>query len=234
MRDYYGFYYPKRKPIDVEKELAKLRKKNPYIEPVQIEGRKISVTWWGIAWNENLESYADFASRIGRGRTYVRGGKVLDLQISPGLVLASVIGQKLYQTEIRIKPLAQDKWDNIVAAAGRRIDSLEELAEGRFPQALAELFTRQEQGLFPSPNEIRFSCSCPDWAVMCKHVAAVLYGIGNRLDSDPTLFFTLRDIDFAQLLKKSLEEKLTNMLENADNKTNRVIENADIAKLFGV
>jgi len=234
MWNYYGYTYRSKKPVDVEKEIAKLRKKNPHIEPVQIEGRNISVTWWGQAWNHNLEQYADFATRIGRGRSYVRAGKVLDLQLGPGMVHAQVIGQKLYKTDILIEPLAKEKWDKIVSAAGRSIHSLEELAEGRFPKALAELFTSQKQGLFPSPKEIKFSCSCPDWAVMCKHVAAVLYGIGNRFDRDPTLFFQLRNIDFALLLKRSLEEKLTGMLDNADNKTARVIENADISKLFNI
>lgn len=227
-------WYPRRKPVDVEKELAKLRKKNPHIEPVVVQGRKISLTWWGIAWNENLESYADFESRIGRGRTYVRAGRVLDLQINPGLVKALVAGVKKYEVAIAIKPLEKKKWQSIVDAAGRQVSSLEELAEGKFPKGLADLFTQHGAGLFPSPKEITFNCSCPDWAVMCKHVAATLYGIGNRLDDDPTLFFKLRDIDFELLLKKSVESKLASMLENADKKSNRVITKADINKLFGL
>ena len=230
----WGSYYPRRKPVDVEKELAKLRKKNPHIEPVIVKGRNISVTWWGIAWNKNLESYADFESRIGRGRTYVRAGRVLDLQIRPGLVRALVAGNKRYEVEIGIRPLEKDKWRSIVEAAGRQIASLEELAEGKFPKALAELFTLHNSGLFPSPGEISFDCSCPDWAYMCKHVAATLYGVGNRLDDDPTLFFTLRDIDFELLLKRSVEAKLQSMLENADKTSSRALTNVDIEKLFGL
>ena len=230
----WGNYYQHRKPFDPEKELAKLRKKNPRIEPVIVEGRKLSVTWWGMAWNKNLESYADYESRIGRGRTYVRAGRVLDLQISPGLVKALVAGNKKYEVVIAIKPLDQDRWRKILEAAGRRIASLEELAEGRFPKALAELFTTKGSGLFPAPSEIAFDCSCPDWAVMCKHVAAALYGIGSRLDDDPTLFFTLRDIDFELLLQRSVEAKLVSMLENADKKTSRVIAKSKINKLFGI
>ena len=227
-------YYPKRKAVNVERALAQLRKMNPHVEPVVVQGRKICVTWWGIAWNENLESYADYESRIGRGRTYVRAGRVLDLQISPGLVKALVAGTENYEVEIAIKPLDKEKWQLIVDAAGRQIASLEELAEGKFPKTLADLFTMHEAGLFPSPEEISFDCSCPDWAVMCKHVAATLYGIGNRLDDDPTLFFKLRDIDFELLLKKSVESKLTSMLENAERKSGRIIEKADIGKLFGI
>jgi len=230
----FSLWYPRRQPVDVEKELAKLRKKNPHIEPVVVQGRKISLTWWGIAWNENLESYADFESRIGRGRTYVRAGRVLDLQINPGLVKALVAGVKKYEVAIAIKPLEKKKWQSIVDAAGRQVSSLEELAEGKFPKGLADLFTQHGAGLFPSPKEITFNCSCPDWAVMCKHVAATLYGIGNRLDDDPTLFFKLRDIDFELLLKKSVESKLASMLENAGKKSNRVIAKADINKLFGL
>ena len=230
----WGSYYPRRKAVDVERELAKLRKQKPHIAPVIVPGRKISVTWWGVAWNQNLESYADYASRIGRGRTYVRAGRVLDLQISPGQVNAVVAGNHNYEVEIRIKPLEQEKWRSIVETAGRQIASLEELAEGKFPQALAELFTTPGSGLFPAPEQISFACSCPDWAVMCKHVAATLYGVGNRLDDDPTLFFTLRDIDFELLLKKSVETKLLHMLENADKKSNRILTKVNLEKLFNL
>ncbi|MDR1603358.1 MAG: hypothetical protein LBS10_01015 [Gracilibacteraceae bacterium] len=227
-------YYTRREPVNVQRKLNQLRKENPDISPVTIAGRKIATTWWGIAWNKNLESYADYASRIGRGRSYVRGGNVLDLQISPGVITAQVQGSDLYQVIITVKPLPKAKWDAIVAKCSRKVASLEELAAGKFPQALEELFTAKGEGLFPSPREISFDCSCPDWADMCKHVAATLYGVGNRLDTDPTLFFQLRGVAFGELLKKSVDEKMESMLKNAGTKSQRVLADADINQLFGL
>lgn len=219
-----------------EKQLAKLKKKNSNLNPIIIQGNKIAKTWWGMAWNKNLESYADYSNRIGRGRSYVKNGFVLDLQIEKGTVKALVAGSgsKPYAVTVMIEPLETKKWDSIVKACGNKIGSIEELTAGKFPKELAEIFSLKGKGLFPTPKEIDFSCSCPDWAYMCKHVAAVLYGIGTRFDEDPVLFFTLRGIDVEQLLKKSVEEKMKSMLKNADRKTGRVMEDVDVGQLFGV
>lgn len=236
MWGYYEYVPISAKKAAAEKQLAKLKKKNPNICPVVISGNKIAQSWWGVAWNKNLESYADYSNRIGRGRSYVKNGFVLDLQISPGTVTALVhgSGSKPYMVEIAIAPLSKHKWNSITKDCSRSIANLEELAGGQFPKDLAELFTQKGHGLFPTPKEIKFDCSCPDWAYMCKHVAAALYGVGARLDEDPTLFFKLRDIPFEDLLKKSVEEKMRNMLKNAGKKSKRVIKDADIKKIFGV
>ena len=235
MWDYYG-YKPRTKPKDPAAQLAKLRKKNPDIKPVTIEGRKLARSWWALAWNKNLESYADYESRIGRGRSYVRSGAVLDLSVASGGAKALVqgSGSKPYEISISIKPLQKKRWDAIMAKCSHKIANLEDLAAGKFPEELTVLFTDKAFGLFPSPKEISFSCSCPDWAYMCKHVAATLYGIGARFDEDPLLFFTLRDIDFTELLKKSIEEKMKSMLTNAESITPRVMEGVDTFELFGV
>jgi uncharacterized Zn finger protein len=224
------------KKADARQKLAKLKKQNPDISPVVIEGRKIAVTWWGAAWNKNLESYADFANRIGRGRSYVKNGMVLDLQIGPGVVTAMVSGSRKnpYEVEINIDKLSERRWQNIVNQCSRRIAGISDLVEGKFPEDLAEIFLKQELGLFPAPSEIHLDCSCPDWARMCKHVAAALYGVGARLDQDPMLFFTLRGIDFSELLKKSVDEKIDSMLKNAGKKSARTIDDADITGLFGL
>ena len=233
MWDYYS--YKPRKPKDPAAQLAKLRKKNPDIKPVVIDG-KLAKTWWAQAWNRNLESYADYSSRIGRGRTYVKSGAVLDLTIAPGEVRALVQGSRVkpYDVAVIIDPLLKQKWEAITQRCSRKITNLEELASGKFPTELMELFTDKGDGLFPSPKEIRFSCSCPDWASMCKHVAAVLYGIGARFDEDPTLFFLLRDIEFAELLRKSVEEKMNSMLKNAGTVTTRTMTDVNTLELFGV
>lgn len=233
----YHDYKPVAKTkADAEKTLEKLRKKNPNISPVIIDGRRIAKTWWGISWNKNLESYADYSNRISRGSSYVKNGLVLDLQIDAGIVTGVVQGsrKKPYDITVKIDKLGDSKWKKIVERCSHSIAGMAELAEGKFPEELADLFLKQGHGLFPSPKEIRFTCSCPDYASMCKHVAAVLYGIGARFDRDPLLFFKLRDIDFTELLKKTIEEKVDGLLKNADKKSERVIEGADISDLFGV
>jgi len=174
------------------KSLEKLKKKNPDIEPAIIEGRTLAKNWWGKSWNKNLESYADYSNRIARGKSYVQNNAVLDLKISKGIALAKVQGSraKPYDVEITIDALDNKRWEQIVELCNRRIDSLEQLIEGKFPKELEIIFTDKKYGMFPSPQEIHFTCSCPDWAYMCKHVAAVLYGIGARLDKDPMLFLS--------------------------------------------
>lgn len=233
--------YPRYTPTTVNKALAaksaeRLKKKDPDIQPVIIEGRLLSKTWWGKAWNQNLESYADYSNRIARGKTYIRSGAVLDLKITKGTIEALVQGSRVkpYSVEIKIDTLSKEKWDKVIALCNHRIDSLEQLVEGRFPKELEALFVDKKYGLFPSPKEINFDCSCPDWASMCKHVAAVLYGIGARLDSNPLLFFELRDTDSNELLKKSIEKKLDSMLKNAGKKSLRQIEDKDVYGLFGL
>lgn len=217
-----------------ERQLKKLRKAEPDIQPILIEGRKIAKTWWGIAWCENLERYADYENRIGRGRSYVTNGFVLDLRITEGLVSAKVSGKSVYRVTIRIDGLPERKWKKIAAQCANRIDSLSALAEGRFPEELREIFMRQGDGLFPSAQEIHMGCSCPDWATMCKHVAAALYGVGAKLDTDPLLFFALRGIDPKELIKKSVDEKMKSLLENAKKKSARVIDEQDVDRIFGL
>ena len=218
------------------KSREKLKKKNPDIAPVIISGRKLARTWWGIAWNDNLESYSDYANRIGRGRSYVRNGAVLDLQITPGNIRALVQGnrKKPYQVDIAIQPLAKDTWEAITKACEGKIDSLQELIEGKFPKALSELFTVQGKGLFPAPEEISLNCSCPDWAYMCKHVAAVLYGIGARLDDNLELFFILRKVKIDVLISTAINQKSQTLLEKANTKSHRIIDDADISGMFGI
>lgn len=216
--------------------LEKLKKKNPDIEPVIIEGRALAKNWWGKAWNLNLESYADFGNRIARGKSYVRSNAVLDLKISKGLIQAKVQGSrsKPYEVEIKIDALDSKKWEQVTALCNHRIDSLEQLVEGKFPKELEVLFTDRKYGMFPSPKEIHFDCSCPDWASMCKHVAAVLYGVGARLDINPMLFFELRGLDGQELVRKSMEQKLESMLKNAGRKSSREIADEDISDIFGL
>ena len=224
------------KKAKAQQKLAKMKKKNPDLQPIVIEGAKIAKTWWGVAWNKNLESYADYTNRIGRGRSYAKNGFILDLKISVGKIDAIVAGtrSKPYGITIKIDELEDAKWQKIIQACSRQIDSIADLTLGKFPKDLQEIFTEKGGGLFPSPEEIHFDCSCPDWADMCKHIASVLYGIGNRLDDDPLLFFTLRGVDIESLIKKSTQEKMTNMLANVDRKSSRMLDGENIEDLFGL
>lgn len=236
---YYG--YSKQPTVAEKKEkarksLQKLKKKNPDVEPVVIEGIKLAKSWWGKSWNENLESYADYENRITRGKSYVRNNAVLDLKISKGTIKAVVQGSraKPYDVQIQIDPLSSEKWDQVTALCNHRIDSLEQLIEGKFPKELEVLFIDRKYGMFPSPKEIDFACSCPDWASMCKHVAAALYGIGSRLDVNPMLFFELRDLNGQELIKKSMDQKIESMMKNAGKKSKREILDKDISDIFGL
>ncbi|MGH9455390.1 MAG: SWIM zinc finger family protein [Terriglobia bacterium] len=180
--------------------MEKLRKKGRPVSPVLIEGRAIAKTFWGKAWCDNLEGYSDFANRLPRGRTYARNGSVVDLQIAPREVTALVSGSNIYKVVVRVKPVSKARWKSICTDCAGAIDSLVELLQGRFSQGVMERICRQKAGLFPSPAEIELSCSCPDWASMCKHVAAVLYGIGARLDQQPELLFKLHEVDEKELI----------------------------------
>jgi uncharacterized Zn finger protein len=204
--DYYD-YYGYRPYVSVAvrraqaaRELVKLQKKGRKISPVAIEGRKIARTFWGEAWCDNLERYSDYANRLPRGRTYVRNGSVVDLQVGPGRVTALVSGSTMYDVKVTVGPVPRSRWSAICTDCSGAIDSLVELLQGRFSKGVMARLCEQKTGLFPSPKDIIFTCSCPDWASMCKHVAAVLYGIGARLDHQPELLFTLRNVDQQDLI----------------------------------
>ena len=218
-----------------QKSIEKLRKKNPDIKPVIITGRKIVRTWWGKAWIDNLSRYSDYSNRLGRGSSYVRQGAVLDLGITPGKITALVQGSRAtpYKVEITITSLAPDIWKNITEICRGKIESLQELIEGKFPESLGDLFTTVNKGLFPSPKDISLVCNCPDWAVMCKHVAAVLYGVGSRMDDDPSLFFLLRNVRIDDLISKTVTEKSEKLIKKSDAKSSRVIDD-DISEVFGI
>jgi uncharacterized Zn finger protein len=224
------------KRAKADKSIARLVKKYGAVSPVVIEGRTIARSWWGKAWISNLERYADYANRIGRGRSYVRNGAVLDLRIEKGRVGALVQGSSRdpYEIEIRIKPLAPNVWKTVKETCAGRLESLPDLLDGRIPEDLAHIFTSAGNGLFPSPREIGFDCSCPDYASMCKHVAAVLYGIGARFDKDPLLFFVLRNVDVNDLVSRSIALSGESLLAKAGRKSGRVIESADLSAIFGI
>jgi len=198
----FGYYggWPAYVPVaerrkKAAREIARLKKAGQKVAPVVVEGRKIAASFWGKAWCDNLENYQDYAYRVERGRSYVRNGAV----IGPREVRAKVIGSEIYAILITIKALPAAAWASICADCAGRVDSLVELLQGKLSKPVMERVCRQADGLFPKPADIKFSCSCPDGASMCKHVAAALYGAGARLDAEPELLFRLRAVDAGQI-----------------------------------
>lgn len=232
-------YYPQPSEYEIRSNIAqtarKAAKKGQALHPVVLSGRTIAKSWWGKAWCANLERYADFETRLPRGQRYVRSGAVVDLQIQKGKIQARVQGTRKtpYKVEIRISPLSQQRCDEIMDRCSTRVDSLENLLSGSFPESMKDIFLG-EGGLFPAPKEISFNCSCPDWAVMCKHVAAALYGVGARLDEDPTLFFSLRGIDTGRFVDVVIANRIETMLANVDKPSDRIIRDSELTELFGV
>lgn len=232
--DYYGFKpyvsVGARRAL-AARELAKLKKRGRKVSPVVIEGRAIAETFWGEAWCDNLERYSDFANRLPRGRTYVRNGSVVDLQVGPGSVTALVSGSTMYDVKVTVGPVAPARWSAICKDCSGAIDSLVELLQGRFSKGVMTRLCEEKTGLFPSPKDILFTCSCPDWASMCKHVAAVLYGIGARLDHQPELLFTLRKVDQQDLIASAGSDLSKKRTRPAGAK---VLVSDDLSEMFGI
>ncbi len=212
------------------KKVAKLKKAGREISPIEIPGRKIAATFWGDAWCKNLESYSDYSNRLPRGRTYVRNGSVIDLRIEAGRVRALVSGSDIYTVHIRIKRLAKKRWTGIKGQCAGKIDSLVELLQGSISKGVMEIVTRKGGGLFPAPREISLSCSCPDWAIMCKHVAATLYGVGARLDHNPELLFTLRGTDPAEMVEAAVAQPPP----GGKSRRGRGLASDELSSVFGI
>lgn len=212
------------------KTLAKKEKR--VLAPVKLAGRKIATTFWGLEWCKNLQRYSDYANRLPRGETYVRNGSVIDLQIEKGLIKSIVSGSEIYTIKITIVTLPKAKWTRIKAECSQSIDSLIDLLQGRFDQAIMQRLTQRDDGLFPQPKEIRMSCSCPDSAGMCKHIAATMYGVGARLDTAPELLFTLRAVDHLELIRQAvtsdnLDRTLIGIPDDA-------LASSELGELFGI
>ena len=215
--------------VRAQKKMEKLHKKGLDIQPVEIEGRKIARTFWGEAWCDHLESFSDYANRLPRGRTYVRNGSVCHLDIARGQVNAMVSGSELYKVKVAIETFAPKKWIGVKKRCAGQIGSLLELLQGRLSENVMTVVTDRKQGLFPLPGEISLNCSCPDWAVMCKHVAAVLYGVAARLDEKPELLFILRGVDHEELI--SAEVGVAMAGKTGDGR--RIADDA-LADVFGI
>ena len=211
-------------------EVGRRARKGERIEPVAIAGRKIATTFWGKAWCDNLERYGDYANRLPRGRTYVRNGSVVNLQITAGRVDATVSGSSLYTVVIMVDRVEEARWKALSAECSSGLASLVELLAGQLSSGVMERLCARGTGLFPLPKELQFRCSCPDYASMCKHVAATLYGVGARLDQRPELLFELRHVDASDLIAKA---STAAVLDRAEGSA-RVIADDDLGAIFGI
>ncbi|HQQ69459.1 MAG TPA: hypothetical protein PLL92_03980, partial [Alicycliphilus sp.] len=229
--DYKPYVPVAARRAQAEKAAHKAAKAGQTFNPVRVQGRSIAKTFWGKAWCDNLEAYSDFENRLPRGRTYVRNGSVIDLQIEPGKITAKVMGSTLYQVVIDITALPQKQWATLVQDCTGSIATLVELLQGRLSQAVMGRLCAPQTGMFPAPRQIKMACSCPDWAGMCKHVAATLYGVGARLDARPELLFTLRQVDAGDLLTAQAAVAPARAKKPPKG---RVLEDAALADVFGI
>lgn len=230
----YSDYWPPYISVAQRREnaqaaLKSLKKKGVACQPVAVEGRTIARTFWGIKWCSNLEAYSDFANRLPRGRSCVRHGAVLDLKVDAGTVDALVCGASVYKVKIAIKPLPDKDWKAILDECAGKVATMVELLQGRLSAAVMEIVTRPGSGLFPTPKQIDFRCSCPDDASMCKHVAAALYAVGNRLDSQPELLFLVRHVDPQEMIRQAGSGPAA-----AADAPAGALDEADLSALFGI
>lgn len=209
-----------------KQKMEKLRKKGMKIEPVEINGRKITQKFWGNKWCSHLENFADYENRLERGKTYARNGSICHLSIQKGCCEAMVSGSEIYKVSVHIKTLIKDKWESIKKRCSGQIGSILELLQGKISDNVMENVADQNEGLFPGTKEMTFTCSCPDWADMCKHVAAVLYGVGNRLDHQPELLFLLRGVDPTELVSAQLSVDI-------DTRTDQ-LDGENLGDIFGI
>jgi len=227
--DYKPYVSVAERRAKAARAMQKMAKNGQKITPVSIEGRKITKTFWGDAWCTNLEGYSDYENRLPRGRTYVRNGSVVHMTIEKGQIVAFVSGSELYEVVINIKPLVKDHWKRLKRESAGKIGTLIELLQGKLSKAVMEMVTDRKQGLFPKPSEIEMECSCPDYAGMCKHVAAVMYGVGNRLDRSPEILFELRDVDHLELIEQAIPAAPIGARTGAPG-----ISNDDLSDIFGI
>jgi len=206
-----------------ERAAAKLQDSSPVV----IKGTRIAQTFWGKSWCENLEQYSDYANRLPRGRTYVRSGCVIDLKITRGVVNALVSGSRLYDVQVAVAPIPKQRWTAVCHDVSGQIDSLVSLIKGEFDKRVMERLCQQKTGLFPQPAEIKFNCNCPDSARMCKHICAVLYGIGARLDENPELLFVLRDVNQQDLIASAGKRM-------SKPRTSRLLQTGNLSEIFGI
>jgi uncharacterized Zn finger protein len=186
------------------------------LTPVKSAKKSISSSFWGQAWNRNLNHYSMFANQLAPGRTFLRNGAVIDLCVEKGTIRGLVAAQSLCEVAVKARPVDTARWARLVERCSGSVRSLTDLMSGKLPEETLAAITDESAGLFPEPEEITFSCSCPDWTDVCVHVAAVLYGFSLRLDEEPALLFTLRSTDPADLISSATDKFVSDVAAVSD------------------
>ena len=233
---YYGDWAPyvpvAQRKRNGTRQAQKRMKKGESLQPVEIAGNVIAKTFWGQAWCKHFEQYRDFANRLPRGKTYARNGSVCDLRITKGKITGMVCGSQLYDVDITIKPLDSKKWKAIRKQCGKSVHSLIDLMRGQLSDEVIGQLTDAEKGMFPLGDEMSLSCDCPDYSSLCKHLAAVMYGAGNRLDTSPDLLFLLRGVDQSELIADAIASG--NAQNDVGLNTESGLEGDDLGAIFGI
>ena len=197
---------PRLKAADLERLAQQHREQllaaGVVLHPVVSRSRKLATRFWGSAWMRHLAVCESGGLCLAPGRTLLRHGCVLDVQVAPGRVTAVVSAETLYDVELRLTPPEEERVEALAALCAGKIDSLLSLLEGRVEEALLQQLCDPENGLLPDARDWHISCSCPDWSEPCPHAAAAMYALGVLLDAQPELLFTLRAIATAALLRK--------------------------------
>lgn len=228
-------YYPPKRSVASVRQAAKkkaesLQKKDKSVQPVIIDGKIIVRSFWGKAWCKNLLSYHDFANRLPRGRSYVLNRAVIDLRIEATHIRALLAGSATYQVNVNIAPLSDAQWQLFKEDTSGQISSAIALLQGKLPTDVLKRIVDPHEGLFPTPAEISMDCDCPDSAQMCKHIAAAMYGVGHRLDTEPELLFKLRGVNQSELIQQVIGSGNQQALEH----TRPQVAGNHLENIFGV
>jgi hypothetical protein len=175
--------YPASKPHPTEDGIATRRKRGAMAD-----------AWWSTRLVDALESYG-LGARMQRGRRYARQGQLVFFDVQPGLVLAQVQGSRAtpYVVSVQFAPLDAARWEAVQGVMTSTLHFTARLLAGEVPAELEQVFDDAGVALLPRAwDDLRTSCSCPDWENPCKHLAAVLYVLADRLDDDPWLLLAWR------------------------------------------
>ena len=186
---------------------------------------QFSRTWWGQRFIAALEEFTDEA-RLGRGRSYASNGRIIEYTLSKGTVTAKVRGsinpyfgvykEPIYKTSITIKAITSNDWAKVIRQIASRADLITKLLMNEMPDTIEDAFSGLGLHLLPhSERDFETSCSCPDWANPCKHIAGVYYLLASALDNDPFLMFELRGLSREDLHTELTRSPLGKILASA-------------------
>lgn len=201
---------------------AQLTAEGTELHPVGASSRKLAEHFWGSAWMRHLALCEAGGLCLSPGRTLLRHGCVLDLEIAPCSIRALVSAQELYEVALTLEPLDEEKRLALRTACAGNVGSLVALLEGQANDDLLHTLCDPENGLLPAPEDWHMSCTCPDWAEPCPHAAAAIYAAGVLIDRDPSLLFVLRALDPSALIAPPAVD------------TDAFLDPADLGQTFGI